>query len=366
MPNSQKPARLWLRKRKDGSPAIWVILHGGRQHGTGCAALEVAEAETALQTFIAENRTPDIRQRDFARIPCADVLSLYLDSLPDNSSRPTRMIHIANLDGFWGDKMLDAVTSTNCRAYVAYRPVKPATARLELKTLQTAINHWHRESPLSAVPRVTLPAPAPPKERVLNRREVAALLRACRKPRDNNQVMAAHVARLIRLCLATGSRSGAMLALSWMPQLKGGWIDVENGIIYRRAAGEANSSKRRPPTVLPENDRRMCQRWKALDAKKAITSVIHFHGSPVKKLRRSWTAIVKAAGLAGDVTPHTLKHTAVTWMVMDGMPMLTISRITGTDVVTLEKVYAHYMPRDNGSTLAEPLPRRGGKGSKAA
>ena len=119
-------------------------------------------------------------------------------------------------------KHLDAVTAPNCRAYVSYRPVKPSTARLELKTLQTAINHWHRESPLSAVPRVTLPAPAPPRERVLNRKEVAALLRASRKPRDNNQVMAAHVGRLIRLCLATGSRSGAMLALSWMPQVKGG------------------------------------------------------------------------------------------------------------------------------------------------
>ena len=109
MPNPQKPARLWLRKRNDGTPASWVILHGGRQHGTGCAALEVEAAETALETFIAENRKINTRQRDIARIPCADVLSLYLDSLPDNSSRPTRVIHIANLDGFWGDRMLDTV-----------------------------------------------------------------------------------------------------------------------------------------------------------------------------------------------------------------------------------------------------------------
>ena len=345
MPNPQKPARLWLRKRNDGSPATWFILHGGRQFSTGCTALEVEAAETAIATFIAENRKPDTRQRDLDRIPCADVLSLYLDSLPDNSSRPTRVIHIANLDGFWGDRMLDTVTATNCRAYVAHRPVKPATARLELKTLQTAINFWHKESPLSAVPRVTLPPAAPPRERVLNRKEVAALLRAARKQRQNHYVEGAHVSRLIRLCLATGSRSGAMLALGWMPQVKGGWIDVENGIIYRRAAGEANSSKRRPPTVLVERDRQMCQRWKASDAEKGIKAVIHYKGQPVKKLRRSWTAVVKAAKLGPEVTPHTLKHTAVTWMVMDGMPLLTISRITGTDVVTLERVYAHYMPR---------------------
>jgi integrase len=363
MPNPQKPARLWLRKRSDG-PATWCILHDGRRVSTGCAALQIAEAEAALEAFIAENRAINTKQRDIAHIPCADVLSVYLDSLPDNSSRPTRLAHIANLAGFWDAKMLNAVTAAQCRAYVAARPVKSSTARLELKTLQTAINHWHRESPLSAVPRVTLPVPTPPKERVLNRKEVAALLRACRKTRDNNQVMATHVARLIRLCLATGSRSGAMLALGWLPQVKGGWVDVENGIIYRRAAGEANSTKRRPPTMLTENDRRMCARWKRIDVEKGISAVINFHGGPVKKLRRSWAAVVKAAGLGPEITPHTLKHTAVTWMVMDGMPLLTISRITGTDMSTLEKVYAHFMPRESNSEMS--VSNRRGKKTKAA
>lgn len=341
MPNPRKPARLWLRKRTDGSPAKWVILDGGDQFPTGCSAFEIEKAHDALQSHLAERHKPDTKQRSIYRISCSDVLNMFVDTIPANSpSRATRLYHVMALEEFWGDLKMSDITRTNCRAYVEFRPVKASTARQELKTLQAAVNSWHKESPLESVPQVTLPPPAPPKERVLTRDEAAALLWACRAVRRNGRVEGYHVSRVVRLGLATGTRSKAMLELAWMAQVKGGWIDLDNGILFRRGWRDRETSKRRAPVALPPKALAMCRRWKAMDDRDGINSVIHYRKAPVAKLRNSWAAVAKASGLH-DVTPHTLKHTAVSWMLMNGVKLSEVSMLTGTDMVTLERVYAH-------------------------
>jgi hypothetical protein len=101
---------------------------------------------------------------------------------------------------FWGDKFLSDVKGSTCRGYLNFRSkllgtsstelrppqkrfVKSSTARQELKTFQAVINHWHRESPLVAVPKVTLPEPGARRERVLERSEVARMLWASARTR---------------------------------------------------------------------------------------------------------------------------------------------------------------------------------------
>ncbi|WP_155774110.1 hypothetical protein [Rhodovulum sp. MB263] len=45
-----------------------------------------------------------------------------------------------------------------------------------------------------------------------------------------------------------------------------------------------------------------------------------------------------------DVTPHTLKHTAVTWAMHKGVPLADAAGFFGTTVATLESVYLHHHP----------------------
>ena len=192
---------------------------------------------------------------------------LYFRDLPaDSPSKKTIEYHLKALNPFWGAKSLGDVKGSTCREYILKRVtgtksseplttwkgksttcVMPSTARQELKTFQAAINHWHKESPLAAVPKVTLPKPGERRERVLERSEVARMLWACRKlsrtptysPRGA-QVFRdySYVARFILIGKETGTRHEAILGMQWEVNKSGGYYDDVRNILYRRGTHE--------------------------------------------------------------------------------------------------------------------------------
>ena len=287
-------------------------------------------------------------------------MTLYARDLPlDSPSRKTIGYHIKALVPFWGDKTLADVKGSTCRKYVAFRsengsskrPVKPATSRQELKTFQAAINHWHRESPLAAVPKVTLPPAGSRRERVLERGEVARMLRAARKLKLN------HVARFILIGVYTGTRHDAILRIRWEAALSGGHIDTDRGIIFRRGSAERETSKRRPPAQLNKKLLSRILRWKEADISAlpegGLRTLVHYHGQPIAKMKRAWATVVKAAGLGPDVTPHVLRHTCASWLLWGreakGMRPETkpltiwdVAGVIGADASTVERTYGHH------------------------
>lgn len=355
MPNPRKPARLYLKRPKD-RPPFWLIIDGTRQVSTGRGEHDLEGANKALAEYLASNFTADTSQRDLAAISIPEVLTLWASLIPaDSKSRETRGYQLKALLSYWHDKSLADVKGSTCRAYASQRGVKPGTIRGELKALQAAINTWHRESALPAVPRVTLPKAPQPKERVLERHEVAALLRACRVKRGAQNMPkmdGRHIARVIRLCIPTGTRISAAIGLRWLPSLTTGHIDTVNGVLYRRGQGEADTSKRRPPMRLQPRELAMVRRWKAQDDRRGLSSVITFHGERPASVDKAFASIVKLAGLGDDVTPHTLKHTCITWRLRRGDLPFDISRDTGTDVATILRVYGHHIPVDKDAKLA--------------
>jgi hypothetical protein len=210
---------------------------------------------------------------------------------------------------WWGSKTLADVKGKTCRDYVAWRiklKVSDQTARHDLKTLRAAINHYHREhGPLPSVPKLTLPARSPPRERWLTRGEVAGMIRAARRGR-----LTRHVARLVLIGIYSGTRSKSMLRLKWLPSTDGGWVDLDAGILHRRGLQEKQTKKRRTPARIPERLLPHLKRWHAQDMAMGIVHVIHYYGRPIVKLRRSWDTARDAAELGEDVVPHTLRHTA--------------------------------------------------------
>lgn len=269
-------------------------------------------------------------------------------------SRKTIGYHIKALLPFWGDKTLAQVKGSTCRAYASTRSpqssstltgscpksprsVKLSTARRELKTLSAAMNHWHKESPLAMVPKVTLPPEGERRARFLERSEAAALLRAA------HRLGAKHVARFILIGLYTGTRHDAILRLRWDSALTGGTIDLARGIIHRRGSAEKETSKRRPPVKAQERLLASFRRWKVLDERMGARTVIHYHGAPIAKMKRAWATVVKEAGLGKDVTPHVLRHTAVSWMLWKGMQPWEVGQIVGADAATIQKVYGHHI-----------------------
>jgi len=348
MPQHRKPARLYFKKSRG-----WIIIDGNIQRGTGCSREQLREAQEAFEAYLAENHRPDTRKRDLAQIGCADVINLYNSEIaPALPSAATIGYQGAALLKFWADKTLADVKGSTCRAYVKFRTaqklptrkgneqrfVSPATARQELKLLGRAINHWHKESPLAAVPKVSLPQVTSKRERVLERNEVAALLRAARR------LKLPHVIRFILIGLDNGTRHSALLKLKWNANLVGGHVDLEHAIIYRRGSAERETKKRRPPVRITRRLLAHLVRWAKLERGKGNGSVIHYRQEAVTRLQRSWRATVKEANLGPEVTPHTLRHTCASWLLRDGVSAWDVSGIIGADVSTVERIYGHHKP----------------------
>lgn len=336
MPRPSKEARLYPRKRKD-RPTVWVILDGKNEVSTGCTLDNVEGARKALRDYLERTFKPDTSERDLSEIPVAEVLMFYLSGLPDNSpSLATKTYHVKALNSFWGEKTLDDVKGSACRDYAKSRPVKSSTARQELKTLQAAINFWNTETPLPKVITVALPKAAPPRDRVLERDEVAKMLRQARRRKLH------HVARFILIGLYTGTRHQAILKLKWGRNPHGGHVDLQRGLIYRIGHQEQRTTKTRPPVRISPQLAGHLRRWQKLDAVQQAQDVIHYQGQPVLKMRRAFLTVAKDAGLGRDVTPHTLRHTCATWRLWDGETIWDVAGILGADASTVDKVYGHH------------------------
>ena len=60
-------------------------------------------------------------------------------------------------------------------------------------------------------------------------------------------------------------------------------------------------------------------------------------------VKRAFASAVHAAKLEG-VTPHTLKHTAITWAIQNGATTWEAAGFFATSQETIEKVYGHHSP----------------------
>jgi integrase len=71
---------------------------------------------------------------------------------------------------------------------------------------------------------------------------------------------------------------------------------------------------------------------------------VEWQGKPVKWINEVFTECVQDAGLEGKVTPHTLRHTAATWLMQAGVDLWTAAGYLGMTAQTLERVYGHHHP----------------------
>ena len=342
MPHKKLPARLRLRHR-EGRESRWVIVNGRTEVDTGCGAGDYEKAEEQLGAHIAATRQIDTSTRNPAQISVADVIALYIKHNP----APPGCYHAEPLLGFFGLKTLRDINGQLCRSYAAERGAKvtPGTVRRELGTLQAAINFWHVESPLDAVPKVWKPEDSPRRERVLTRQEAAQLLVAARRLR------LPYVARFILLGLYTGTRHATILALRWYPSADAGWLDADRGIIYRAGTAEKQTRKRRTAARMPDRLLAHVRRWARLDLEQGPqAAVVRYKGHPITRLQRGWAAVVKEAGLGADVTPHVLKHSAATWLLRAGVDLWDVAGLTSTSTKTLESVYGHHSPEFQKAT----------------
>jgi integrase len=360
-----KPARLWLRPARGTRQAVWIILDKGRHFPTGCGEKDRARAEDALAAHIAANRHPEKQiTGNPADLLVADVLNVYVKDRASTVASPIELgQRVKALREYFGAMTLGQVNGSTTKAY-AERRGSSSMARRELEDLGAAIAHCAK---LDMVPpgwrsNIILPPKGAPRTRWLTKAEAAKLVRAAWRYREvqkgqvTDRASRQHVARFILVGLHTGTRSSAICGAALTQAIGRGFVDLENGFFYRRGEGVIETNKRQPPIRIPRKLLGHMRRWKRLRI--SNSAVIEYEGEPVKSVRKAFARVVADAGLKG-VTPHTLRHTAISWAMQRGDNVYKVSKFFGLTVEMIERVYGHLAPDSVIGDEREPV--RGGK-----
>lgn len=359
MPRPAKPPRLYLRHRPGRDP-VYVILDRGDEHGTGFGQGREREAEKAFADYLAAKHSADWGDGDPSRIPVADVLTLYATERAPNIASPETAAHrIDRLLEFFGGMACWDVTKSTCAAYVKARvaglndrkPVKVETARTELQTLGAALSYAYKARRISKPVFVDLPDKSPPRERWLTRSEAARLIAGAlgfspvefdKQGRvakwERKGAPSYHVARFMLCALYTGTRHEAVLTMRWGVNSASGWFDLEKGMLYRRGEGERDTKKRRTPAPIPDRLDPHLRRWRGMTK----LGPCEYEDRLTLRQKTGFARARDLAKLGEDVTPHTLKHTCITWLLQSGVSTWEVAGFTGTSEDTIRRVYGHH------------------------
>lgn len=370
MSRPSKGTRLYLRaERRDKRGKLkerstWIIRDGDRDVSTGCAPDQIAAAEQKLREYLASKYSPKRKIQDIETIPIADVLAIYASDRPDLSEGDGEQAkrfrsRISRLNEWWGAKMLADITGELCRRYAKERG-RAGGARRDLEDLRAAIGHHVAEGLHRGIVKVTLPKRGPARSRWLTRQEAAQLLWVCWRAREiqtlhrgplkgqrveTDKRPLRHLARFILIGLYTGTRAGAIAAASPVPAIGRSYVDLDEGIFYRLAQGRRATNKRQPPVRLPSRLLAHLRRWHSRNI--VGRHFVEHRGAPVASVKTAFKRAVKLAKLSladGNVTPHTLRHTAATWLMQNAVNPWEAAGYLGMSVETLLRTYGHHHP----------------------
>jgi integrase len=380
MPRPSKGSRLELQTG-EGRTAKWVIRDGKRNISTRCAECdrEAAEAKLAEYILSKHDATKALRSGTPNETKIADILIVEVrridasTTLPQN--RKDELINVCHRMGNWfGNRVVGDLNGDLQERYAAERvrhvmklvdgvrtvvetdEPAPIAAYRDLKLLAAAINRFFKRKIGGVVSQFSPVLPEAPEARIrwLSRSEAARMIwtawrarKATKLPGSKGRYTSRHIARYILVGVYTGSRNGDICGAAVIPTIGRGYVDLEKGIFKRKPDNKKETSKRQPTVPIPPRLLAHMRRWKRLGISKE--TVIEFNSKPVSVVSHGWDAVVEMAGLATEdkkqkVIRHTLRHTAITWYLDQGVDIEQVSLYCGVSVATIRKTYRHLMP----------------------
>jgi integrase len=151
--------------------------------------------------------------------------------------------------------------------------------------------------------------------------------RVRQRPKASDKRPLRHLARFILIGIYTGTRASAIATAS--PQRAAGrsFVDLDQGIFYRLPQGKRVTNKRQPPAPIPPRLLAHMRRWERLGL--IGGHFVEFNGKPILSVKTAFSRAVQLAGLSsesGKIVPHTLRHTAATWLMQRGVSIWHVGR----------------------------------------
>lgn len=240
---------------------------------------------------------------------------------------------LGQLDHRFAGRRLSDVTRGAVEQHRADRRAAGASIRAnrEVTLLGTVINRaraWDLYAGPNPVQGLRRPKEPQRRLRILTVEEEARLLAA----------LPLHYRLLVMVCLDAGPRAvSEALALTWRD------VDLERGLLTMKAEA-AKSGKERHVPLTP----RLREGFAAGLEARTTGGATPIHGQvfttragqPLRSLRSVFRRACQRAGLEG-VSPHVLRHTWASRMIMSGADPRTLQQLGGWATLDLVKRYTH-------------------------
>jgi integrase len=324
MPKAKERDGVYYRKDRAAWAVSYIDASGERKRKT-------VEAHTRQQAMnvLAAIKTGEERARTLGVRPASDVTTAALMERYTRHQKPRiRPTTFERLGGIMATlqrhlpEQVKAITKRTVAGYIETRSetVKPATVAKEMSVLKHCLKlavEWEliHQNPAAGARLPKLPAG---RTKYLTPGELRATLEAA------PDWMRAPLA----FAACTGVRRGEMLSLKWMD------VDIANRRLYLR------ETKNGALRVLPIPEFALTV-LRSLPA--GATDSLVFANVDASRLSVYTKRVFKRLGIP-DASFHTLRHTAASWLVMEGVDLYAVGQILGHKTPRMTQRYAHLSP----------------------
>lgn len=254
----------------------------------------------------------------------------YIEEHAMVNNRPTSVKRDRNslkhLKPFFKNKYLHNITPELVEGYKAERKAQISTTSVNrevtlLKSIMAKAREWKRISVNPIAGRA-----------VKKFREENRMMRILTS--DEARILLANADGWLRsfliIALCTGMRRNEILTLTWE--------DVNSATNEIRVRAEISKSKRL--RLVPMNG----EVKRAIQALPKRNRLIFFNvstGKNIQDIKTAFRTAKKRAGIKGRLRVHDLRHTAASWMIEDGIDLVTVKEILGHASVQTTMIYCH-------------------------
>lgn len=230
----------------------------------------------------------------------------------------------------WVNNYIDARKTGKVGRFKA----KPGTIRRELGCLRTAFNYAAKQRLIKHddIPHVYLPPAPQGKDFWLSIYEIADM-------RDYlNRCEGSRVHLFIEIALATAARKRSIELLTWDQ------VDFHNKMIRFDMQVDVQTRKRRVAVPMSDHLYKFFMQSPSANPPGLVEFVL---GSP-DSIRHEFDALKKQLAKEYNnprflqMTPHTLRHTAATHMLRNGVSLWQVAGMLGDSPETVAKTYGHH------------------------
>ena len=314
-------------------PVWWMTYRDalGEQRFESCKTSNKSEAEKQLINRRKEAMEGLRPEPVLKAIGLEEFFAEYLKHMSHQGGLRTKRLHVQHFKRLLGNPPIHSLTVKVVEEYRETRRaegVGPATINKELATLKHGLTKavaWkmvqkHIREDLKSVQKDKEP---PGRLRYLaDHQEADELIQTCRGSFRSLVITALH----------TGMRRGEILGLTWDQ------VNMAQGMI--RLTHTKNGESRE----IPINDT-VRSVLAGLRTRIDVPWVFHDEeGYKFKNTRKRFEAACKRVELT-NFHFHDLRHTFASWLVMAGVPLITVSELMGHKSITMTMRYAHLSPQ---------------------